>query len=85
MTNSGTNTVTVLKEYFFFFSGTTFSIIYYSGVNGCGLYFVLTITEIVFMKVLYIFKFSAISAVNEYFVKNLLISFNFVCIGNSNF
>ena len=63
----------------------TLSIIYYSGINGCGLYLGLTITEIVLMKVLYIFKFSVISAVNEYFVKNLLISFNLVCIGNMNF
>ena len=33
------------------------------------------------LKVLYIFKFSTIAAVNEYFMRNILISFNIVVIG----
>ena len=55
-------------------------VISYSGVVGCTLYFTLTMTEIVIMKVLYIFKFSTVTSVNEYFVKTFLISFNVVVV-----
>ena len=45
------------------------------------LYLLLTSTEIIILKVFYIYKFSTIAAVNEYFLKTFLILFNVVVIG----
>ena len=59
---------------------TLATISYYGNVSYI-LYCVLAITEMVILKVLYIFKFSTIAAVNEYFLKTMLISFNIVVIG----
>ena len=56
-------------------------VINYYGSMSCQLYFLLTSTEIIILKVSYIYKFSTISAVNEYFLKDVLITFNVVLIG----
>ena len=55
-------------------------IAYYGGIS-CSLYSVLSITEIIILKVLFIFKFSTIAAVNEYFLKKMIVSFNIIAIG----
>ena len=55
-------------------------VIHYLGLISYTLYLVLTITEMVVMKTLYIFKFSKIAAMNEYFITFCLISFNVVII-----
>ena len=70
------------KQIFFpSFLDMILSTIFYYGAISCLLYIVLAITEMIILKVLYIFKFSTIAAVNEYFMKNILISFNVVMIG----
>ena len=51
------------------------------GAYGCTLYLLLTITEIIVLKVIYINKFSTIAMVNEYFLKKVLILSNFTVIG----
>ena len=51
------------------------------GAKITHLYLLLTSTEIIILKVFYIFKFSTIAAVNEYFLKTFLISLNIVVIG----
>ena len=38
-------------------------------------------TEIIILKVLFIYMFSAITAVNECFLKQMIVSFNIVVIG----
>ena len=56
-------------------------VIQFYGEISCLLYFLLTSTEIIVLKVVYIYKFSTIAAVNEYFLKNILILFNITVIG----
>ena len=51
------------------------------GTIACVRFLSLTITEIIILKVLYIYKFSTIAVVNEYFIKNILIGFNMIFIG----
>ena len=59
---------------------TVGTIIYY-GLRSFLLCFALIITEIIVLKVLYIFKFSTIAAVNEYFLSTIIILFDFVVVG----
>ena len=52
----------------------------YIGQVAFSHYMILSITEIVVMKVIYIFKFSRIASMDEYFITTTLISFNIVII-----
>ena len=72
-----------IKTNYLSFLVLALTLIYYCGVIGCSLYFVLAITEIIIMKVIYIYKFSMITSMNEYFVTTLLILFNIVLVGIS--
>ena len=51
------------------------------GTTAYILYLVLTITEMVVVKALYIFNYSRIAAMNEYFITSTLINFNVLIIG----
>ena len=53
------------------------------GVTGIYLYNTLTITEIVVIKTLYLYKYSRIAAMNEYFITAMLTSFNILIIGSN--
>ena len=57
-----------------------FGVINFFGEQVCALYLILTFTEMTILKVIYIFKFSRIAAVNEYFISRMLIFFNFVTV-----
>ena len=50
---------------------------FYGGI-GCTIYYLLTCTEIITLKVIYIYKYSTIAAMNEYFLTRFLISFNII-------
>ena len=52
----------------------------YFGLIAHAHYLTLTVTEMVTMKVIYIFKFSKIASMNEYVISNTLISFNIIII-----
>ena len=47
---------------------------------ACVSYLILTLTEMTILKVIYIYKFSRIAAVNEYFINRMLIFLNFAVI-----
>ena len=51
----------------------TFGVIQYIGANICALYVIMGFTNIIVMKVIYIFKFSRIAVRNEYFISRILI------------
>ena len=51
----------------------TFGVIQYIGANICALYVIMGFTNIIIMKVIYIFKFSRIAVRNEYFISRILI------------
>ena len=55
-------------------------IAFYGGMS-CFLYSVLSITEIIILKMLFVFKFSTIAAVNEYFLNKMIVLFNIVVLG----
>ena len=44
------------------------------------MYFTLTVAEMVIFKTLYLYKFSSIAVLNEYFLTNFTILFNLVII-----
>ena len=62
------------------FSGIAFGVINFFGEQVCALYLTLTFTEMTIMKVVYIFKFSRIAVVNEYFISRMLIFFNIAIV-----
>ena len=62
------------------FSDIVFGLIVVVGGYFFNFYLILTFTEMTIMKVIYIFKFSRIAAVNEYFISRMLIFFNFVVV-----
>ena len=76
----------MFKSFFFLFSvkagpeTVIFGVIMYIGGNFCSLYLILCFTEMIIIKVIYIFKFSRIAAGNEYFITRILILMNFVII-----
>ena len=57
-----------------------FMMISYIGQIAFSHYMILSITEIVLMKAIYIFKFSRIASMNEYFITTTLILSNIVII-----
>ena len=59
----------------------TLGIIPFYGGIGCTIYYLLTCTEIIVLKVIYIYKYSTIAVMNEYFLKKFLISFNIIVAG----
>ena len=58
----------------------TLALLVYYGTKSGLLFSVLLITEMIILKVLFIFKFSTLAAMNEYFLKNMIIMFNIVVI-----
>ncbi len=48
------------------------------GLNRFVTHFLLTLTEVVIFKIIYMYKFSIIAAMDEYFLTNLVISLNFM-------
>ena len=44
------------------------------------MYFLLTVAEMVIFKILYLYKYSSIAVMNEYFLTKFTILFNFVII-----
>ena len=48
------------------------------GIVGTTLFMILTITEMIIMKVIYIHKFSKVAVMNEYFISTILVAFNIV-------
>ena len=62
------------------FTGIVFGIIYYYLEIICITYIILTLTEMTILKVIYIYKFSRIAALDEYFLTRIIIFFNFVFI-----
>ena len=57
-----------------------FMMISYIGQIAFSHYMILSITEIVVMKAIYIFKFSQIASMNEYIITTTLIFFNIIII-----
>ena len=66
---------------FLFSLGSILGIVNATGTIASVRFLLLTITEIFILKVLYIYKFSTIAVINEYFIKNILIGFNIIFIG----
>ena len=66
-----------------FFTTDSSQLIILFGVTGIYLYNTLTITEIVVIKTLYLYKYSRIASMNEYFITTMLTSFNFLIIGSN--
>ena len=64
-----------------FFILDILGVIYYLGELAFGLYLILSLAEMITMKVIYIFKFSKIAAMDEYFITKMLIFFNIIIIG----
>ena len=54
--------------------------IFWFGFWRTYMHSLLTITEMVLFKIVYIFKYSRIAAMNEYFLTRFITSFNFVVI-----
>ena len=66
---------------FLSFLGIILGVLNFYGTIYFTLYILLTSTEIIVLKVIYIYKFSTIAAVNEDFLKNILIIFNIIVSG----
>ena len=56
-------------------------VIYLYGRHSIMLYLLLTSTEIIVLKVIFMYKFSTIAIVDELFLKNTLILWNIAMIG----
>ena len=52
------------------------SLVYYLGTTSYVFYLSLIIAEMVIMKTLYIFNYSKIASMNEYFITKMLVIFN---------
>ena len=50
------------------------------GIHRTFLYHSLTIAEVIIFKILYIYKYSRITAINEYFLTNFMTFFNIIVI-----
>ena len=61
-------------------TGYPFNLILAFGSSGILIFNFLTITEIVVIKALYLYKYSRIAAMNEYFITSILTSFNLVMV-----
>ena len=59
----------------------TLGVIDLYGRHSIMLYLLLTSTEIIVLKVTYMYKFSTIAIVDEHFLKNILILWNIAMIG----
>ena len=57
--------------------------IFWFGYSRAYMHSLLTLTEMVLFKIVYIFKYSRIAAMNEYFLTFFITSFNFVVIFGS--
>ena len=71
----------IVLRFFYYFLAKSLIILF--GVTGIFLYNTLTITEIVVIKTLYLYKYSRIAAMNEYFITAMLTSFNILIIGSN--
>ena len=49
---------------------------YYLGTISLVFYLTLTVTEMTILKTIYIFKYSKIASMNEYFITNILVNVN---------
>ena len=59
-----------------FFLDITLSLVYYLGTTSYVFYMSLIVAEMVMMKTLYIFNYSKIASMNEYFITKMLVLFN---------
>ena len=59
-----------------FFLDITLSLVYYLGTTSYVFYISLIVAEMVMMKTLYIFNYSKIASMNEYFITKMLVLFN---------
>ena len=50
------------------------------GMNRTSMYLILTVAEMVIFKILYLYKYSRIAVMNEYFLTHFTILFNLVII-----
>ena len=71
----------IVLRFFYYFLAKSLIILF--GVTGIFLYNTLTITEIVVIRTLYLYKYSRIAAMNEYFIAAMLTSFNILIIGSN--
>ena len=71
----------IVLRFFYYFLAKSLIILF--GVTGIFLYNTLTITEIVVIRTLYLYKYSRIAAMNEYFITAMLTSFNILIIGSN--
>ena len=61
---------------FLLFLDIVVAIISMYGIIGTTIFMILTITEMIIMKVIYIHKFSKVAVMNEYFISTILVAFN---------
>ena len=59
-----------------YFLDITLSLVYYLGTTSYVFYLSLIVAEMVIMKTLYIFNYSKIASMNEYFITKMLVLFN---------
>ena len=69
-----------LDQMLHLFSDEVLWSIFWFGYSRTYMHSLLTLTEMVLFKIVYIFKYSRIAAMNEYFLTFFITSFNFVVI-----
>ena len=71
----------IVSKLIVIFISDEFLFLYFEfGVERTFIYIILTLVEVVVFKIIYLYKYSRIAIINEYFLTNFVTSFNIVII-----